>query len=93
MVPDNVLHYLYYVLVYLRITYAICAWISAYPTALKDLKSSVKKAIRMQSTPPNRLGRYFPQYDEVYKYFILCTLFKVICDGKYLHCVNKMDQH
>ena len=41
----------------------------------------------------NRPDRSFLQYDEVYKYFILCKMFKVICDGKHLHFVNKMDQH
>ena len=43
MVLDNVLHSLYYALAYSRITCAICAWRSAHPTALKSLKSLVKK--------------------------------------------------
>ena len=43
MVPDNVLHSLYYALACSRITYAICAWGSTYPTALKRLKFWMKK--------------------------------------------------
>ena len=47
----------------------------------------------MLSIPSNRPGYYFRQCEEVYKYYILCKLFKVVCDRKHLHFVNKMDQH
>ena len=47
----------------------------------------------MKNIPPNRPHRSFLQYDEVYKYFILCKMFKIICDGKHVHFFSKMDQH
>ena len=46
----------------------------------------------MQNTCRNRPDRSFRQYDRVYKYFVLCKMFKVLCDGKRLHFVNEMDQ-
>ena len=49
MVPDSALHSLYYALIYSRITYAVCAWKSAYPTAFKRLKSMVKKQIQCKA--------------------------------------------
>ena len=82
-----------YALIYSRITYAICAWGSVHPTAIKRLKALFKKAISMQNSPPNRHDRSLLQYDEVYKYFTLCKNFKVKCNGKHLYFVNKMDQH
>ena len=45
MVPDNILHSIYYALIYSLLTYAICAWGSAYPTAPKRLESLVRKTI------------------------------------------------
>ena len=41
MVPDNVLHGLYYAFTYSRITFAVCASESAFSTALKRLKCLV----------------------------------------------------
>ena len=41
----------------------------------------------------NRPDCYFLQYDQVSKYFILCKLLRVICDGKHLQFANKIDQH
>ena len=79
--------------VYSCITYANCAWGSSFPTALKRLKSLIKKAISIQNIPPNRPDHSYIQYDEVYKYLISCKLFKVLCDGKHLHFVNEVDQH
>ena len=90
--PANVLHSLYNALIYSRITYAICACGSAYPTALKRLKSLVEK-ISIKNIPQNRPDCSFHQYDKVSKYFILCKLLWVICDGKHLQFVNKIDQH
>ena len=58
------------------------------PTAFKRLKSLIKKAISMQNIFPSRPDCSFLQYDDVYKYFILCKMFNVICDGKHLHFVN-----
>ena len=76
MMPDIVLHSLYYALIYSRITQAICTWVcSSY--CLKRFKYLVKKALTMQSVPPYRPDLSFLQYVEAYRYFILCKLLKV----------------
>ena len=62
-------------------------------TALKRLESLVKKTISMQNVFPNRLDRCYIQYVEVYKYFILCKMFKVICNGKQLHFFNEKNEY
>ena len=93
MVPDDVLHTLYYALIYSRITYVIYAWGSAYPTTLKRLKSLVKKT--------NINAEYFPEqtwslFSSIWlglKKNILCKMLKAIWDGKHLQFVNKLDQH
>ena len=46
----------------------------------------------MQNIPPNRPDHSFSHYDKLNKHFVLCELFKIICDGEHLHFVNKMDQ-
>ena len=91
MMPENVLHSLYCALIYLRIAYTVGAWGSAYSSALKRLKSLVKKTISVQNNSANRPDRLFLQYDEVNNYFILCKMFKFICNGEHSHFVNKMD--
>ena len=90
MVPNNILHSLYYALIYSCITHAICAWGSAYSTALKRLKSLFKKSISMRNISPNRPDRFFLQYNKVNKYFISCKMFWVICDGEHLVYLIKM---
>ena len=35
----------------------------------------------------------FFRYDEAYKQFIFCELFKAVCEGEHLHFFNKIDQH
>ena len=47
----------------------------------------------MQNISLNRPDCSFLQYDEVNKLFILCKMFKLICEGKPLHLVNNMEQH
>ena len=78
---------------YIHIYICICAWGSVYDTALKRLKCSVTKAIPMQKISSNRPDRFFLQNYEAHKNFILYILFKVICNGKHLHFINKMNQH
>ena len=93
MVPDNVLHSLQFALIYIRITSVICAGGSAYTTAFKRLKSSKKKTITMKSFIPSFPGRSFLQFEEAYRYFVLCKMFEVVGDGTHLPFANKMDQH
>ena len=73
MVPAYVLRNVYYALIYIRFTYAFCAWGSDYPIALKRLYPLVEKAISIQTIHPKIPVRYFLQNDGFYKSFILCS--------------------
>ena len=59
MVSDNVLHSLYCVVIFSRITYAVFWMAICLSLALKCLKTLVKKSVSMQSIPLNKSDAIF----------------------------------
>lgn len=52
---------------------------TSLPYSPQTLEISGKKVVSMQINPPKSPIRYFLQYDEIYKYFTLSKVFKVVC--------------
>ena len=77
LVPVNILKTLYYTLIYSRLTYAITAWGSSFPTTLHRLQTHVKKEISMSTSRAHSESDLL-DYQGIYKRFLLLKLYVIV---------------
>ena len=91
LVPVKILKILYYTLIYSRLTYAITAWGSSFPTTLRRLQSRVRKAISM-IMPQAHSESDLLDYQGIYKYFLLSKMYMIVNKRKHIYFTRKIDE-
>lgn len=97
-VTPHTLRSLYYSLVYSRISYAVTAWGSTSHLVLCRVKRLVNRAVKL--LPSDVVGDVRYHYiandvlgfDNIYKYFILCHLFKILKFANHEFFIESIDR-
>ena len=95
LVPVNVLRNLYSTPIHSRLIYAITAWGSAFNSFTRRIESLISRGITLITDESNtnelEMSYKFIQFKGVYVYFVLCKMYRIICERKQEHFTLKID--
>ena len=95
LVPVDVLRFMYFTLIYSRLTCATTEWRSAFNSISRRLESLISRAISLTTDQSNtnqlEFNLQFIQFKGAYDYFLLCRMLRIIWERKHEHFTQKND--